>query len=89
MHVKKGMFRHIRVCKHERALSEVVQKQAGEDEKKPCRHDRPTAEMAQVHIERLRPCDRKKYGSQDSDRVPDIARGIENAMKRVEGTEDF
>ena len=52
-HQVEGILRGRRIAEQQRALAQIIERQAGIDQGQPRKTDRPAAEMAHVGIERL------------------------------------
>ena len=70
-----------RTVEQARTLAEIVQQQAGEDERVPGKLDRPAPEMPHIGKERLDACDGKHHRPEDEDH-PDAV-----GVKKLHGVE--
>ena len=81
--VERVLGRH-RVAQHQRALAEVVQRQARQDEEQPRQADRPRAEVAHVGVERLGAGDGQHHRAERNKGEPAVAQAEGHGVVRRE-----
>ena len=82
-HIEEGILDGFRVGQQQGALAEIVERQAGHDDREPGQADRLFAKVAHVGIQCLAPRHAQDHGTQDDEGgaglVPDKAQGVGRA----------
>ena len=85
---EEGVLDLAGICEKQRALAEVVQGKAGQDEPEPGHLDRAASEMAHVGIERLGARDGQEHGPKGEKAGRSVGGEESDAVGRADGGQD-
>ena len=85
---KEGIGHCGGIAENQRALAQIIQHQRGQDQHDPRDLDGPTAEMAHIGVERLRPGDRQKHAAQHQKADHAVTAEKVKPVERIEGHDD-
>ena len=78
----------IRILQHQRALSEIVQRQRRQHELQPPVSDRDSTEVTEIGVERLTAGDHQKHRGEHDERLQAVARKELDGAQRIQRRED-
>ena len=85
---EKGLFRGGAVDQQQRALTEVVEQEGGQDQREPRQTNRPLSEVAHIGVQRLAAGDRQKHRAQHREAVQPVRLEEDEGVDRVDRGED-